>query len=47
MNIMVSQMNSVQELSLIEKTQARFAMKETVFVSMLNCANVLSRAGKR
>lgn len=43
---MVSQMNSVQEPGLIEKTQAWSAMKETVLVSLLNCANVLSRAGE-
>lgn len=47
MRIMVSQMNSVQEPGLIEKTQAWSAMKETVLVSQLNCVNVLSRAGKR
>ena len=46
MRIMVSQMNSVQEPGLIEKTQAWSAMKETVLVSQLNCANVLSRAGE-
>lgn len=40
------QMNSVQEPSLIEKTQAWSAMKEMVLVSQLNCANVLSRAGE-
>lgn len=46
MRIMVSQMNSVQEPSLIEKTQAWSAMKEMVLVSQLNCVNVLSRAGE-
>lgn len=45
MRIMVSQMNSVQEPSLIEKTQAWSAMKEMVLVSQFNCVNVLSRAG--
>lgn len=39
-------MNSVQELDLIEKTQARPAMEEMVPVSQLNCVNVLSRAGE-
>lgn len=46
MRIMVSQMNSVQEPGLIEKTQAWSAMEKTVLVSLLNCANVLSRAGE-
>lgn len=37
---------NVQELGLIEKTQAWSAMKETVLVSLLSCVNVLSRAGE-
>lgn len=40
------QMNSVQELYLIEKTQAWSAMEEMVPMSQLNCVNVLSRAGE-
>lgn len=39
-------MNSVQELYLIEKTQAWSAMEEMVPMSQLNCVNVLSRAGE-
>lgn len=46
MRIMVSQMNSVQELGFIEKTQAWFARWRWSIVSLLNCANV-SRTGKR